>query len=80
MNMPSRAMAYGTRAPVSVAPLRAPRADSTNAIDISLPPLSPNAVWAALVATGSASRCAVEFEVRTSAQGSAKKYMRFAEQ
>ena len=64
-------MANGTRAPVSVAPFRAPSADSTKAIDMSLPPLSPNAVCAAFVATGSASRCAVEFELSTSAHGSA---------
>ena len=38
---------------------------------MSLPPLSPNAVCAAFVATGSASRCAVEFELSTSAHGSA---------
>ena len=64
-------MANGTRAPVSVAPLRAPSADSTKAIDMSFPPPSPNAVCAAFVATGSASRCAVEFELSTSAHGSA---------
>ena len=70
-NSPSFAIANGTRAFDKIEPFNAPKAEITNAIEISFPPYSPRKVCAALAAAGKASRYLVEFAVTTSPNGSA---------
>ena len=69
-NKPSLAIANGTRAFIIVIALRAPIAAITKAIETICAPYDEN-VCAALAATGSASRYAVEFDVITSPNGRA---------
>ena len=69
---PSRAIANGTRAFMRVIPFNAPIAEIMNAIETICAPYDENAC-AALAATGSASRYAVELAVNISLNGRAKK-------
>src|SRR5205823_11452869 len=69
-NNPLRAIAYGTRAFMSVMPLSAPIAAIIKASETICEPCDQK-VCAAFDATGIASRYAVEFAVKTSLNGSA---------
>ncbi len=71
-------MVNGMRAVARMTALRAPATDSMKRKDMMAGPYEPRKVPAAFAATGSASRWAVEFEVRISWNGSAQKYATFA--